>query len=53
MIQKCEPCRPHAYQDRAYGERMRVKNLVPAKSKGSAPEWRCTVCGEPKRSKLK
>lgn len=44
MIMKCKTCRPHAFQDRVYGHRMRVFN---PQTKGGTriTGFRCTVCG--------
>ncbi len=39
-VMRCPKCRPHAYQDKHYGEGMRLHN----KMKGEPPKFRCTVC---------
>lgn len=44
VIRNNHPCRPHAFQDRVYGEQMRVMNACMDKTKGLA--HRCTVCGQ-------
>lgn len=47
-IKKCEKCQPHEYQDKQYGDKMRVHNRC-GKEKGKMG-WRCTVCGNTKLS---
>jgi len=44
MIKKCD-CN-HEYQDKVYGKGNRVHNEK--KPKGTAKEYRCTVCGKEK-----
>lgn len=41
-------CKPHAYQDAKYGNRVRVMN--PVTDKGNITGGRCTVCCPPKES---
>jgi hypothetical protein len=43
MIKRCV-CQ-HRFQDKRYGDKMRVKNPV-AKKQGFPQEYRCTVCGK-------
>ena len=40
MIKKCPMCRPHEYQDKKYGDRMRVQNATKDDT-----TIRCSVCG--------
>ena len=42
MIQACQPCRPHPYQDQRYGKNQRVH--TPFKTKAGVAMARCTVC---------
>lgn len=46
VISRCDKCKPHPYQDKEYGDKMRVMNPC-GKLKESL---RCTVCGEEKLS---
>lgn len=41
VIRPCPSCVPHAFQDKKYGDKMRVKN--PCKNNAAV---RCTVCGK-------
>ena len=43
LVLRCPSCRPHSYQDKRYGDHMRVHN--PKAPKINHPqEYRCTVC---------
>jgi len=43
MIKYCS-CK-NEYQDKIYGESLRVHNECITKSKTQGKSWRCTVCG--------
>ena len=46
-ILKCEPCRPHPYQDATYGKNMRVHNPNLGEGKTKLGDgWGCTVCSK-------
>lgn len=47
MIAKHPGCKPHAFQDAAYGAGFRVMNPVKVGAKDEAA-YRCTVCAPPK-----
>jgi hypothetical protein len=38
---ECKSCKPHAYQDKQYGNKMRVHNSFSEKNE---VKYRCTVC---------
>lgn len=40
---KCENCNPYPYQDKKYGEKIRVANK--RQKDGKFLGYRCTVCG--------
>lgn len=53
-IMKCEKCKPHPFQDRTYGEKMRVHNPNFGESKTKLGDgWGCTVCGRGCRPRQK
>ena len=39
---KCEGCQPHAYQDKTYGDKVRVANR--RQKDGKFLGYRCTIC---------
>lgn len=42
-VKKCQSCKPHPYQDKVYGDKMRVYTTTNGKE---ASKSRCTVCGK-------
>jgi len=42
-VTKCTNCRPNAFQDQTYGDKMRVHNKAGGPNAGD--KWRCTCCG--------
>lgn len=42
MIAKCNNCKPHEFQDKQYGNKMRVMNNSLL---NKLPAYTCTVCG--------
>jgi hypothetical protein len=42
MITFCPSCKPHEYQDKRFGQNMRIANETQHKSPS---KYRCTVCG--------
>jgi len=46
-VKRCDPCKPHEFQDRQYGMNMRVH--TPSRKGKVAPQgpgYYCTVCGK-------
>ena len=41
IVKPCLGCKPHAYQDNKYGDKLRVHNTTK-----SDKDKRCTVCGK-------
>lgn len=44
IVQRCDTCKPHDFQDKTYGNKMRVFT-VSGKSDSANKCW-CTVCGK-------
>jgi len=45
MIANCPNCKPHEFQDKTYGYKMRVFNPCYKSNSKSIVAFRCTVCG--------
>lgn len=43
-IIKCEKCVSHQFQDKEYGEKHRVCNMLKKSEKSGIQKFRCTIC---------